>query len=61
MKVWGCVTCAETSSLEDREREQDAESRVEADVGSGARPVTWYHVLSITRRFFFSVICSVER
>jgi hypothetical protein len=49
----GFVTCAETSNLEDREREQDAESRVEADVGSGASPVTWCHVLSITRRFFF--------
>ena len=52
------MTCAETSNLEDREREQDAESRVEADVGSGASLVTWCHVLS-SRAVFFSA-SSVE-
>ena len=55
----GFVTCAETSNLEDREREQDAESRVEADVGSGASLVTGCHVLS-SRAVFFSA-SSVER
>ena len=56
----GFVTCAETSNLEDREREQDAESRVEADVGSGASLVTWCHVLSSRAVFFQRHLLNVE-
>ena len=40
-KIWGCVTCARDKQLGGRDESKTlTESRVEADVGSGERPVT---------------------